>query len=302
MDQTAPIKQQSADGVLTCGAIEEAVLRRTDWRSKSTRQGYEALVVQLKGYADDDFAEREVDEEFCRGFTNYLLANVKPTSARSYLEKLRTLTRQMKKRGEIATLPQVELRTLMPPRESAQKVYLTRDELRAMQEAPCPAESTKQAFLFSCYTGLLKGEVQDLKWDAIRLNGNGLELMRTVEHSGEQVRVPIVEPAREILESAERAYGSLPEGEQDERVFHLLSGITINDHIRRWAQAAGVAKHINYMTSRHTFAIMALRAGVDLYVLARWCGYSNVAAAQGYADLVGRNVRSDSELLEAAFA
>ena len=302
MDQTAPIKQQSADGVLTCGAIEEAVLRRTDWRSKSTRQGYEALVVQLKGYADGDFAEREVDEEFCRGFTNYLLANVKPTSARSYLEKLRTLTRQMKKRGEIATTPLDDIGSLLPRAEEVEKVYLTKEELEMMRRAACPAESTKRAFLFSCYTGLLKGEVKELQWDAIRWSGNGLVLVRPLDGDGGMVKVPLIEPARGILSEQERDYAKVPTERRDDHVFHLPSNTTISAHLSEWAREAGVKKDINYMTSRHTFATMALRAGVDLYVVAKWCGYSNVGTAQVYADLIGRAPADSGTILESAFA
>lgn len=56
------------------------------------------------------------------------------------------------------------------------------------------------------------------------------------------------------------------------------------------------------MTSRHIFATTALRAGVDLYIVSRWCYYCNVNAAQVYADLIGLDKRSSSDVLEAAFA
>lgn len=287
---------------LTGGMLEQMVLGRKEWGSKSTRQSYESLVKQMRAFANGGFESRVIDEEYCRDLTNFLQSRLKPSSVRNYLERLTTLLRTVKKNGLVKEVPQVDLQALMPPRESSEKVYLTKEELHRMADAECAAESTKMAFLFSCYTGLLKGEVQDLRWDAIRLNGTGLVLTRPVENSDEKVKVPIVEPAREILQDAEREYSSLPLERQDDKVFHLLSNTTINVHIKDWAKAAGIEKNVNYMTSRHTFATMALRAGVDLYVLAKWCGYSNVANAEVYADLIGRNMRSDSEMLEAAFA
>ncbi len=287
---------------LTGGLLEQIVLEKNDWGSKSTRQSYESLIKQMRSFSNGGFETRSIDEQYCRELAEFLLARLKPSSVRSYLERLTTLLKFVKKNSLVTEVPQIELAMLMPKREGAEKVYLTKDELSRMQHAECPAESTKNAFLFSCYTGLLKSEVQDLKWDAIRLNGTGLVLTRPVENSDEKVKVPIVEPAKEILQTVEREYSSLPQEQRDDRVFHLFSNMTINDHIKKWAKAAGINKHINYMTSRHTFATMALRAGVDLYVLARWCGYSNVSSAEPYVDLIGRSSRSDSEMLEAAFA
>ncbi len=311
---------------LTGGLLEQMVMGRNDWGSKSTKQSYESLIKQMRAYVSQaelqeqklhdtsatqgqgstltngDFESRVIDEVYCRELADFLLTRLKPSSARNYLERLTTLMKAVKKNGMVSDIPDIELFTIMPKRESAEKVFLTKDELLRMRSADCPAESTKNAFLFSCYTGLLKGEVQDLRWDAIRLNGNGMVLSRPVENSDEEVKVPLIEPAREILQDAEKEYVTLPEEQQDDKVFHLFSNMTINDHIKRWARNAGITKHINYMTSRHTFATMALRAGVDLYVLAKWCGYNNVSSAEVYADLIGRNGRSNSEILETAFA
>lgn len=287
---------------LTGGLLEQIVLEKNDWGSKSTQQCYESLIKQMRKYANGGFETKVIDEQYCRELADFLLTRLKPSSVRNYLERLTTLLKTAKKNELVTEVPKIELASLMPQRESAEKVFLTKEELQRMQQAECPAESTKNAFLFSCYTGLLKGEVQDLKWDAIRLNGNGLVLTRPVENSDEKVKVPLVEPAKEILQNVEKEYSTLPQEQQDDRVFHLFSNMTINDHIKKWARAAGIDKHINYMTSRHTFATMALRAGVDLYVLAKWCGYSNVSSAEPYANLIGRNPRSDSEMLEAAFS
>lgn len=313
---------------LTGQRLEEVVGGRKSWGSESTRKGYEALVSQLKAFAaycaqshepnleaqgaaalaqeaDRLHAQREIDEEFCRAFALFLLSRVKPSSAKGYLERLSALLRQMKSQGWSTEIPEVRVATLMPAMpevEKAEKVFLTREELRRMQAAECPSESTKNAFLFSCYTGLLKGEVKDLQWDSIRYNGTGLVLSRPVEHSHEAIKVPLIEAAHAILQKQERDYAKLSPEKRDDRVFHLRSNTTISEDLNVWARNAKLEKEINYMTSRHTFATMALRAGVDLYVVAKWCGYSNVSSAEVYADLVGMHIHSDSELLEGAFA
>lgn len=286
---------------LTCGTIVSMVENRTDWGSPSTKQGYDAMAVQLRGCANGGFETRVIDDAFCEEFARYLLAHVKPSSARGYMEKLRTIMRRLKKDGLIAEMPVMDFKVLFPKAEEAEKVFLTKEELHRMQRANCPSKSTKDAFLFSCYTGLMRGEVKGLLWDDIRYSGKGLVLSRPIENSDEHVKVPLVEPAREILSSLEHDYSSLNKENQDDHVFHLPSNTTIRDHLCTWAKEAGIDKNINYMTSRHTFATMALRAGVDLYVVSKWCGYSSVSAAQPYADLVGLNNLTSGDLLEAAF-
>ena len=293
----ARTKRNVLDGRL----VEAAVKERSATVAKSTRQGDEALLKQMHDFAGADFADRTIDDAYLGDFSAYLQQKLKPSSARGYLERLAALLRLVKRKGLVASIPELDTALPMPDRENADRVFLTKEELQRMRTADCPDESTKRAFLFSCYTGLLKGEVKDLQWDNIRYSGNGLVLARPMENGDGEVRVPLVEPAHDILRSLELEYARLPQEQRDDRVFHLRSNTSIADDLNKWAQSAGISKSINYMTSRHTFATMALRAGVDLYVLSRWCGFSNVGTAQAYAALIGRYPRSDTDALEAAF-
>lgn len=294
----ARTKRNVLDGRL----VEAAVKERSATVAKSTRQGDEALLKQMHDFAGASFETEVVNEAYLRGLSSYLLGRVKASTARGYLERLQALMRQMKAQGAVDIIPEMDIATLLPEREITERVYLTKEELQRMQRTDCPAESTKLAFLFSCYTGLLKGEVKMLQWESIRYSGGSLVLVREATEGGGAALVPLVAPAHAILDRLRSEYACLPQEQRDDHVFHLRSNTTIADDLRRWADAAGVEKNINYMTSRHTFATMALRGGVDMYVLSRWCGFSNVGTAQVYAALVGRMPRTDSEALEAAFA
>ncbi len=287
--------------VLTCQYLSDMVYGRT-WDSTSTRQCYEALILKMHDFANGGFEKRVIDDQFCEDFAAFLLTQLKASSTRSYLEHLGTLLNTIRKSKKIKDIPSLNISSVVPKVEATDRVFLDKNELEAMKQAECPADSTKKAFLFCCYTGLLKNEIRNLNWDRIRLSGSGLVLSRDLENSSEKVKIPLIEPAQEILKSMEDEYASLPDGEKDDKVFHMRSNSTVTVDINAWADNAKLDKKINFMTSRHTFATMALRAGIDLLHVSRWCGFVNTSTAQQYLDLINPKLKTDAEMLETAFA
>ena len=89
--------------LLTGGLLEQMVLDKNDWGSKSTQQSYESLIKQMRAFANGGFETRVVDEQYCRDLTEFMLNRVKPSSTRNYLERLTTLMRMLKKNGRKAT-------------------------------------------------------------------------------------------------------------------------------------------------------------------------------------------------------
>lgn len=82
--------------------------------------------------------------------------------------------------------------------------------------------------------------------------------------------------------------------ESGDHVFgNLVNYGNVNENLKKWAEAAGIRKHISYHTSRHSFATMMLTLGADLYTTSKLLGHSNVKTTQIYAKIV------DSKKIEA---
>ena len=86
----------------------------------------------------------------------------------------------------------------------------------------------------------------------------------------------------------------------DDKVFPEVSKVH-RETITKWAESAGITKHVTYHTSRHTFATMALTMGADLYTTSKLLGHKNVNTTQIYAKIVNRKKEEAVSLLDSAF-
>ena len=92
----------------------------------------------------------------------------------------------------------------------------------------------------------------------------------------------------EYIDLNEQAVSLMGErGADDERVFSGFHySAYLNVELNRWALRAGITKHISYHTSRHTFALMMLDLGVDIYTVSRLLGHKEINTTMVYAHIL----------------
>ena len=56
-----------------------------------------------------------------------------------------------------------------------------------------------------------------------------------------------------------------------------------NEYLKRWADRAGVHKKAGWHTARHTFAVLSLENGADIYTLSKLLGHTDIKATLIYA-------------------
>lgn len=163
-----------------------------------------------------------------------------------------------------------------PKQPDAEREFLTLDEIRALKETPCGNEQVKSAFLFSCFTGLRIGDIEDLTWDMIRETSTAREVATRQNKTKRYVYVPLSKNAEEYL----------PMRSDDKNVWQLCSRAELNKNIRRWVKKAGIKKHITFHCARHTYATLLLTYGADLYTVSKLLGHSDVGVTQIYAKII----------------
>ena len=167
-----------------------------------------------------------------------------------------------------------------------QREYLTFEEIKRLIATECRYPILKQAFLFSCYTGLRWSDVQKLKWTDLRHdNDKGYQIIFKQKKTGGQEYLPINESAVALLPDQQEA---------KEKVFiGLKYSAYHNVALFKWVAEAGIHKRITFHCARHTNAVLLLENGADIYTVSKLLGHKSISTTQIYAKIV------DSKKMEA---
>ena len=177
-------------------------------------------------------------------------------------------------------------------RPESKREFLTLDEVRKLEDTPYIKENIRKAFLFACYCGLRVGDVTDLRWSDISVNGGRHFVSVVMQKNSKPISLPL--PAKALSWLPER-------GEPEAPVFSLPSHTILHKHLRKWAELAGLERHLHFHLNRHTYGTMLITAGVDLYTASKMMGHADVRPTQVYAKIVDRKKEEAVSLIDKVF-
>lgn len=247
---------------------------------------------------------RDVNKEFCLGYIDFLRNTYKtrfgkpltPYGAISYFGFLRTALNAAVRAQVIVENPINRItqnnKIKMP---ESQRVYLTIDELKMMIATPCTKDIIRRAFLFACYCGMRLSDVSGLRWKDLSKDGDQWRAGIVMRKTSAPLYLPLSNQALKWM--PERGDAS-----DEDKVFATLPReASVLPVIKRWAKDAGIAKNVNFHTSRHTFATMLLTLGADIYTVSKLLGHTNVKTTQIYAKIVNKKKDNAVSLVDNIF-
>lgn len=221
-----------------------------------------------------------VDEEWLEGFKAHLFAsgNLKQVTIAHYFAAVCSVLKKAHRERIIPRNPADNVKKIQEP--EAMKVWLTPEEIEALSRAPMPSEwgsVIKKSFLFACLTGLRISDIKSLTWGDILRGPSPMIMKRQVKTHG-IAGVPLNSSAWAIIKD-DKIHAP------NELVFPTLSKSKASPgfHFKRWAMLAGVNKKISWHTARHTFAVLSLEGGADLYTVSKLLGHTDIQTTQVYA-------------------
>ena len=251
---------------------------------------WEACLIQLNKYhPDESLSFEQITVEWVEGARGYFDTKAKTKSgnliskntASTYFNKLRAVINDAYAKGIIAKNPLNQVKGIKP--EPTKRTYLTIEEVRDLVKTDCRYDVLKNAFLFSCLTGLRWSDVNKLDWSEVSQLDEVQRITFNQKKTGNLQYLDITPQAFQLM-------GESSQG----RVFQTLKySAYMNTELLRWTMAAGITKHVTFHAGRHTFAVSLLCNGVDIYTVSKLMGHTEVKTTQVYADIIDR-VRKDA--------
>lgn len=274
-------------------------LRMAESRKRTDSMGnwytWHSCLVHLKNYEkDDDLTFGHITKDWIKGFKQYLdheavayeRRSAKGRSSRplsqnskaSYFNTLATCIHQALKDGIITSDPLMGVDGFAG--EGSTRMYLTVDEVRRLAATECDFPVVKEAFLYSCLTGLRRSDIERLKWGNVHRQGDYTRIIYRQKKTGGQEYLDIAPEAVELMGEPKDA---------ESLVFPYIHEVNhTSEIIRKWVAKAGIQKDITFHCGRHTFATMMLDLGTDIYTVSKLLGHREIATTQIYAKVMDK--------------
>ncbi len=246
---------------------------------------------------------KDVTPDLCRDFITYLkgakTTTGKPLSKVSVYHYTRCFNGVLKEAVTdevISTNPMDKLKkNEMSKRPDVKKTFLTANEVATLIQTDYTKGNIKQAFLFACFTGLRISDIEALTWGNLKGSGDNMKLEITMKKTDEPLEMRLSSHAIMFLPNRGNA-------KQTDNVFTLPLNANLNRHLSKWAELAGIEKHMTFHTARHTFATMGYTAGTDLYTISKLLGHKSVTTTTVYAEVIDKKKDEAITTLDNSFS
>lgn len=165
---------------------------------------------------------------------------------------------------------------------AANITFLTIDELQKLIDTPCEYKPLlKNAFLFSCSTGLRWSDVTKLTWGEVRRGNDplyGWSYNTHIKKVNKEEYSPIPELGRMFLPPYE--------GDDNAVIFPIKWNGHLTEDLMRWTKKAGITRRISFHVSRHTAATLNLTLGADITTVSKLLGHARIVNTMIYAEVL----------------
>lgn len=253
-------------------------------RREMTRRSYNTLFNSIEKFRPAALLQ-DVDYSFVCKYDAWLKSKGNGHNTRvCRLRLLRTIILEAKKRGIIQTSPFERFKI---PAMTSKRGFLSSEQVSKIDSLQVAGKMAvvRDAFLFSCYTGLRFSDVHTLTDEHLQKGWIVKKMVKTQL----DVRIPVRElfegRAMQIIER----YGSL-----SNLASQVGSNATVNKYLKDIFKKIGCAdRGFTFHTARHTFASLLLQDGLQLSTIQHLLGHSNIQTTGIYAEFTDEVISND---------
>ena len=270
-------------------------LKDERYENHSNYGNWDAALKHIERFCPEHIELNEIDTDFVKDFKKYLDTKAKtksgtPLSQNSkytYFNKFRAALREAYNESFIQQDVIKSVKTFV--QAESLREYLTYSELQSLSNAYCKYPVLKNAFIFSCLTGLRWSDIDKMKWSEVRDEENGARVIFRQKKTDSAEYLYISAQARKLMGS---------QRSPDEKVFKGLKyGAHFNAQILTWCMRAGITKHITFHSARHTNAVLLLENGADIYTVSKRLGHREIRTTQIYAKIIDEKMKAAANMI-----
>ena len=244
-----------------------------------------------------------------KGFTEYLFGKVSNNTARCYLMNMFSSLESAVIEEIISTNPfrKIPKNERIRQQNVFRQAY-TVEQLQQLIDTPYKMRNPqiRQAFIFSCFTGLRWSDLNCLRWSEIikkKIDGKMQYFIYFEQEKTEDIEyLPVSDQAEAIIKEREKAREEEPESPfvfpliVEEKPNSLRVYNRVSYALKKWAKAAGFTnpEQMTFHTGRHTFATNVLESSEDgdLWTVSKLLGHKNINSTQIYAHVRHKKLKA----------
>lgn len=298
-------------------AVEEAVTPKPDVQSCTIaefQQRYEEYVASVfsKAYLQivrDVFKmmKREVGVELLSELTAKLAERFiittfsrAPYAASQYLRTLKAAFTRAEGWGDISQNPFAKVKIPRLPR--LLPVFISQAEFQKILDHT-ETQDFKDIFTTAFHTGMRRGELLNLRWEAIDLNACTLRVESTQSFSTKWKKerlIPLNQTIVDLFKRRMSVCGPEPSG----LAFPTDKGLPYNGEFigkkfKKAVREAGVNPKVHFHTLRHSFASNLVQKDVPILVVMELLGHEKLSTTQIYSHVKHDNLAEAVKKLDA---
>jgi len=243
----------------------------------------------LQKVCDKNILLKSIDTEMLNQIRNSLQngnigkngGKISVNTAASYFRKIMACLKYAYNQNDISKDPRKNIKHIKEV--ESEKHYLKEEELKLLAKDIDSLSELKQAFLFGCLTGLRISDIANLTGDKIRETGDGqYEMVFNQQKTTKLQTLPLPDQLVSLVLKKIANCKS-----KDQKIFTKLpAGNHRTEELMKWMKQHKIDRKITFHCSRHTFAVLALRSGVDIYRVSKVLGHSFIKTTEVYVDIM----------------
>ncbi len=249
-------------------------------KTKNPKDRINKVLPHLKKFPKGDrIPLNQITSIWFNDFQRYLekSSGLSQNTANSYAYAIRICLNQAVRDNLILKNPTEGVRSIKTT--NPDKPHLTPEEIQRISNIEASGElytEVKTAFLFACFTGLRISDLKSLYWKDINIER--MEIVKKQIKTKNVVSIPLHHIAYKIIDDGKMH-------DQKEPVFKRLSSIqdTLNNYLRRIGEKAELRFNLGWHIARHTFAVLSLDNGADIFTVSKLLGHTDIKTTLVYS-------------------